>query len=158
MAIVSSDPSDRLWIGRVVEDSIVSSDAIEVTWFKKTRVNRGIVYLSAVNLAESEEIPRSSVLGSLDAYTKSSRNSGATLTLDQWTEVLALALRTASRIELSDCDLPLPVVTASQNNLQTLPNCDHLSSEEKSTNFADHCTRIATVVNRVRTFLKLQRS
>ena len=52
MAIVSSDPSDRLWIGRVVEDSIVSSDAIEVTWFKKTRVNRGIVYLSAVKGAD----------------------------------------------------------------------------------------------------------
>jgi len=54
VAIVSSDPGDRLWIGRVVEDSIVSTDVIEVTWFKKSGVIRGIVHLSPVNLAESE--------------------------------------------------------------------------------------------------------
>jgi hypothetical protein len=135
----------------------VSTDVIEVTWFKKSGVIRGIVHLSPVNLAESEEIPRSSVLGSLDAYTKSSRNSGATLTLDQWTEVLALALRTSSRIELGDCDLPLPVLTAPETNVQTLPNYEQLSLEDKSSNFSDHCNLITTVVKRVRTFFKIQR-
>ena len=67
VAIVSCDAVDRLWVGRVVDDSRIEDETVNVTWFRKVRETKSIIFLSPIDLTDSEPVPRASCIGSIDA-------------------------------------------------------------------------------------------
>ena len=152
VAIVSCDTVDRLWVARVVDDSRKEDETINVTWFRKVRETKSIVFLSPIDLTHSEPVPRASCLGSIDAYCKQARNSGASLTISHWEQLAALASRSASFVDLNSCDLPLPM-TASipepHDNISASSFHKDLSVEEKFSNFERHCNDIGPVLKQV---------
>ena len=152
VAIVSCDAVDRLWVGRVVDDSRIEDETVNVTWFRKVRETKSIVFLSPIDLTDSEPVPRASCLGSIDAYSTHARNSGASLSISHWEQLVALASRSASFVELDSCDLPLPM-TASipkpHDNISASSFHQDLSFEEKFSNFERHCKDIGPVLKQV---------